>query len=120
MPKQPGLLRDLLTLMKARITVATTVATAAGYILASGQARGEIWLPLVGTFLLASGSSALNQCQEVDIDSRTPRTWNRPLPVGRLRTRSNDTLTNLLPPRIHQKGVRPLFVAEAPAKGIRA
>lgn len=84
LPKQPGLLRDLLTLMKARITVATTVTTGAGYILAAGQVRGEMWLPLVGTFLLASGSSALNQCQEVDIDSRMPRTRYRPLPAGRL------------------------------------
>jgi protoheme IX farnesyltransferase len=82
--RHPGLVRDLLTLMKARITVATTVTTGAGYILAAGQARGEIWLPLIGTFLLASGSSALNQCQEVEIDSRMPRTCNRPLPAGRL------------------------------------
>ncbi len=82
--KNPGLLRDLLTLMKARITVATTVTTGAGYILAAGEMRGEIIFPLLGTFLLASGSSALNQCQEVEIDARMPRTRNRPLPAGRI------------------------------------
>jgi protoheme IX farnesyltransferase len=93
---KPGLFRDLLTLMKARITVATTVTTGAGYILATGQLRGEIWLPLLGTFLLASGSSALNQCQEVDIDARMPRTKNRPLPAGRISLAAGLFLSGLL------------------------
>jgi protoheme IX farnesyltransferase len=94
--KQPGLLRDLLTLMKARITVATTVTTGAGYILATGELRGEMWMPLLGTFLLASGSSALNQCQEVEIDSRMPRTRNRPLPAGRLSLATGLFLSGLM------------------------
>jgi len=83
-PKQPGLLRDLLTLMKARITIATTMTTGAGYILAAGQVSREMLPPLIGTFLLASGASALNHCQEVQIDARMPRTRNRPLPAGRI------------------------------------
>lgn len=93
---KPGLLRDLLTLMKARITVATTVTTGAGYILATGEIRGEMWLPLVGTFLLASGSSALNQCQEVEIDARMPRTQNRPLPAGRVSLSAGLFLSGLM------------------------
>lgn len=94
--KAPGRFRDLLTLMKARITVATTMTTGAGYILATGEIRGEMWLPLLGTFLLASGSSALNQCQEVEIDARMPRTQNRPLPAGRLSLSAGLFLSGLM------------------------
>ena len=39
-------------------------------------------MPVLGTFLLAAGSSALNQCQEVAIDSRMERTRRRPIPAG--------------------------------------
>ncbi len=39
---------------------------------------------LVGILLLASGSAALNQLQEVALDSRMPRTARRPLPSGEI------------------------------------
>jgi protoheme IX farnesyltransferase len=42
---------------------------------------------LVGILFLASGSSALNQIQEVRADSAMPRTAGRPLPSGRLSLR---------------------------------
>jgi len=80
----PGVIRDLLTLMKVRITVATALTSGAGYILATGELRPEIWIPLLGTFLLACGASALNHCQEVRFDARMKRTMHRPLPAGRM------------------------------------
>lgn len=39
---------------------------------------------LIGLFLLSSGSFALNQVQEHEIDSRMPRTSGRPVASGRL------------------------------------
>lgn len=39
---------------------------------------------LLGVLFLASGSSALNQIQEIEIDRVMPRTEKRPLPSGRI------------------------------------
>jgi protoheme IX farnesyltransferase len=39
-------------------------------------------VPIIGVFLLACGSSALNQYQERDIDARMERTRHRPIPGG--------------------------------------
>jgi protoheme IX farnesyltransferase len=38
----------------------------------------------MGTALLAGGAAALNQWVERDYDAKMPRTWDRPLPSGRL------------------------------------
>ncbi len=40
---------------------------------------------LLGIYLLSSGSFALNQYQEKDIDKKMKRTGNRPIPSGRLK-----------------------------------
>ena len=39
---------------------------------------------LLGTALVASGTSAFNEIAEVDLDRRMARTATRPLPAGRL------------------------------------
>ena len=79
---RPGWLRVLAALGKVRITVAVTVTTMLGYLMARRGVDRDVWMPILGTFLLASGASALNQCQEVAIDSRMPRTRRRPIPAG--------------------------------------
>jgi protoheme IX farnesyltransferase len=73
-------------LSKPRIAVLALVAVAVGYTLGSaGQ-----WYPvplfhaLIGTALVAVGSSALNQWLERDTDTLMNRTEARPLPSGRL------------------------------------
>jgi protoheme IX farnesyltransferase len=82
--KEGGWLRDLLELTRVRITAMVTVTTATGYFLAAESLSKSIWLPIAGVFLLASGSSALNQCQDRRIDARMARTRSRPIPTGRM------------------------------------
>jgi protoheme IX farnesyltransferase len=77
----PGVVFEL---TKVRITAAVTFTTATGYVLAAHRIDGAIWLPLVGVFVLACGSAALNQWQERAIDARMSRTRGRPIPSGRI------------------------------------
>jgi protoheme IX farnesyltransferase len=83
----PGLrARDLLGLTKTGITAMVAVSAAAGMLLASGDAT-QPWLwvhTLLGTSLVASSASALNQVVERDFDRLMRRTAQRPLPTGRL------------------------------------
>ena len=74
----------ILQLTRAKVTCAVVLTTATGYLLAAGYATVNIWPPLVGVFLLACGSSALNQCQEARIDALMERTQHRPIPAGRV------------------------------------
>ena len=69
---------------KIRISIPVALTTFTGYILYRGAIDNGIILPTLGVFLLASGSSALNQVQEKDMDQRMKRTFRRPLPSGRL------------------------------------
>lgn len=74
----------LLQLGKVKITMAVTVSTLTGYLLAKGTIDLDAILPSIGIFLLACGSSALNHYQERDTDARMTRTRNRPIPAGKI------------------------------------
>jgi protoheme IX farnesyltransferase len=74
-------------LAKPRIAALSTLAAAAGFLLASPQLPERLAPTLAGLFLLACGCGALNQRQERDPDARMPRTRCRPLPAGEIRTR---------------------------------
>ncbi len=76
----------LMELVKVRLTGLVLVTTAVGFAVG---ARGHVDLvlllhALVGTGLLASGASALNQFLERDLDALMHRTQDRPLPSGRV------------------------------------
>ena len=79
-------LADLVALTKPRVVLMVLVTTVVGYYVglsgAPDYARA-IHL-LVGTLLAASGTMALNQYHERDLDGRMERTRGRPLPDGRL------------------------------------
>ena len=79
-------IRILLELNKVRITVAVTLTTMAGYILAKGTVDVEMIMPVLGIFILACGSAALNHIQDRDKDAIMPRTSKRPIPSGDLST----------------------------------
>lgn len=78
--------RDYLELTKPRITALVLVTTAAGFYLGSAGAVALLRLlhTLIGTALVAAGTSAMNQVIERDVDGLMRRTRDRPLPAGRL------------------------------------
>ncbi len=82
MPAEPSLLADLATLTKVRISAASSFTAAAGYIAFARMVRPDLAFLLLGTVLLAMGSSALNEVQERVHDARMPRTARRPIPRG--------------------------------------
>jgi protoheme IX farnesyltransferase len=80
-------MRDYLELTKPRITILILICTAVGYMFGSGNLfRLSILVhALLGTALLASGTSTLNQCYEVESDAKMRRTRMRPIPAGRMK-----------------------------------
>lgn len=73
-----------LELLKLRITVASTVTTAVGYVMARGRFDLHLMPVLLGILLQACGAAALNQVQDARLDGLMPRTAGRPLPSGRV------------------------------------
>lgn len=81
--------RAFYDLTKPGITRMVLVTTAAGFYLATRGSVDFVLLinTLFGTALAASGTNALNQWAERELDSRMKRTASRPLPSGRLDSR---------------------------------
>ena len=77
-------LRILFELTKFRISLFAALSTSLGFILARQGLSKEIVGPIVGIFLLACGSCALNQYQERKNDPWMERTQARPLPSKKL------------------------------------
>ncbi len=75
-------------LIKVRLTFLVLLTTLVGFYLAvPGKGNVDYWLMLhamLGTALLASGASALNQLLERTHDAKMRRTEDRPLPSGRM------------------------------------
>lgn len=78
----PGLLASLLELTKFRISVASTITAAAGYLAFRRAADAGLAVTLLGILLLAMGACALNEVQEREHDARMERTRLRPIPRG--------------------------------------
>ena len=77
---------DFVELTKPRIGVMVLFTVAIGALLVKPDSLDLVQLvhALVGTALVASGASALNQWLERHSDAQMRRTENRPLPAGRL------------------------------------
>lgn len=73
-------------LIKARLTFLVLLTTLVGFYLGSRRPLdyGLMMYTLLGTALVASGASALNQLLEREHDAKMRRTRTRPLPSGRL------------------------------------
>jgi len=80
-------MRDYLMLTKPRITMLILICVAVGFVFGSRTSPHYLTLlhVLVGTALMASGTSALNQWYEADSDAQMTRTRERPIPAGRLK-----------------------------------
>ena len=78
---------DFIALTKPRVVTMVMLTTLLGYYLGATEGSFD-WLrvaiTLLGTSLAASGTMALNQYLERDLDARMLRTRQRPLPDGRL------------------------------------
>ncbi len=82
-------MRDYLELTKPRITVMILICTAVGYSFGYRTSFHPLMLlhVLLGTALLASGTSTLNQWWEAKSDAKMHRTRERPIPAGRIKRR---------------------------------
>jgi heme o synthase len=84
-------LADFIELTKPRVVTMVLLTTLLGYYLGAPAAAPIDWLrlavTLLGTGLAASGTMALNQYFERDLDARMFRTRDRPLPDGRVEPR---------------------------------
>jgi protoheme IX farnesyltransferase len=74
----------LLELTKFRISLFSTLSTFSGFILARWGLSSDMIFPIVGVFLLASGSCAMNQYQERGNDHLMERTQGRPIPSKKM------------------------------------
>jgi protoheme IX farnesyltransferase len=76
------------SLTKSGIVLFVLVVGLCGYTIGMPAGRGVdlnyLFVFLIGLYALSSGSLALNQVQEVGLDSRMDRTQKRPLVVGQL------------------------------------
>jgi protoheme IX farnesyltransferase len=77
-------LKLLLEINKVRITFAVTLTMLAGYALAKNAIDTGVILPMLGIFILACGSAALNHYQDKDRDALMKRTMKRPIPSGKM------------------------------------
>jgi len=86
LPRARRRVMDFVELGKPRVVVMVLITTLVGFYLGSAGAPDYLRLlpTLVGTALAASGTLALNQYIERDVDALMHRTRIRPLPEGRV------------------------------------
>src|SRR5271155_5508619 len=84
-----SLLRDYAELMKARVTTLIVMTAWCGYYFGSQKAgvsslNWGLLHALLGIGLVSSGTAALNEVMEHEVDANMRRTAMRPLPAGRM------------------------------------
>jgi heme o synthase len=84
-----SLLRDYAELTKARITTLIVLTAWCGYYFGAHRMGVSSWSvglvhALLGVALVSSGTAALNEVLEANVDARMRRTAMRPLPAGRM------------------------------------
>ena len=79
---------DYITLAKPRLNLLVVATSLAGYLMGHGNTSDVVTVlsVVIGTALVASGASAINQVYERDTDALMQRTRLRPMADGRLTT----------------------------------
>jgi len=96
-----SLLRDYAELTKLRVTTLIIMTAWCGYFFGAHKA-GAPWFSfgllnaLIGIGLVSSGTAALNEVMEYDIDGSMRRTARRPIPAGRMSLRHAMTVGLLM------------------------
>lgn len=80
-------MKDYLELTKPNVTWLILMSTGVGFYIGAAHPFGALLLlfnVLLGTALVASGTAALNQWMEREVDGKMRRTQHRPLPARRM------------------------------------
>jgi len=85
-----------INLVKYRLSLAVAFSAATGYFLNRNETAPGLFFLFSGTFLLAAGSSVLNQVTEHEQDAIMPRTRNRPVAAKKITVRSAKIISFLL------------------------
>jgi len=90
--RNPSTFASYVALTKPRITVFVAMTAFVGFVAGTSGPFSALLGPLLlhtllGTALVASGTSAFNQVREADLDGLMRRTQDRPLPSGRISLR---------------------------------
>jgi protoheme IX farnesyltransferase len=90
--RNPSTFASYVALTKPRITVFVVMTAFVGFVAGTNGPLFSLPLPLLlhtllGTALVASGTSAFNQVREKELDGLMRRTQDRPLPSGRISLR---------------------------------
>jgi protoheme IX farnesyltransferase len=79
------IIRNYLQLSKLTIMLPVSLSGFTGYFIFNPHFSIKLILVSIGILLMAISASALNQIQEVTLDSKMERTLNRPIPDGRIK-----------------------------------
>jgi len=77
-------LSTILSLLKYKVSIAVTFTAITGYLVYTGRFDIQIVNLALEIFILAGGSSALNEFQERKQDAKMTRTMHRPIPSGKI------------------------------------
>jgi protoheme IX farnesyltransferase len=87
-PAQNSLVRDMVMLTKPRIISLLLLTTVAPMYVAGSPGLLLVVVVLIGGYLMAGGANAVNMYFDRDIDDRMARTRLRPIPGGRMSSKS--------------------------------
>src|SRR5436190_16652519 len=109
-------LGDYAQLMKMRLSSLVVFSAAMGYLVATGAdfSWPQLWLLMLGGFLVTGSSNGFNQVLEKDLDKLMDRTTRRPLPDSRM-SNAEASVASLL---MGVGGVAILWVFMNPLTGI--
>jgi protoheme IX farnesyltransferase len=83
-----GVLSDYVALTKPKVQSLLLFTTVCAMFIAGSPSIGLVFLTLIGGYLSAGGSGAINHWYDRDIDARMERTADRPVPSGRVSPRA--------------------------------